>query len=354
MKHFNAKLMTVADFEALQAKAPEELYAVSGDESLLSRLPKSNWIGGTIAYLMTDEAGGLTTRDKLLVQQLPSFGRTPWGISVYDEHTISRITEDAPANGYTFLMIPAFSNVHFVYGKDAPHFKDLFAHPIVGWITGIHLDELGKAKPKVVNGTTGEVYADRALACHVPLPAGKKAVVDIVNIFERAQGPDIRFEADGFSVADCLIDGQKTNFARWLAQNKVDTHVPMIADYGGALINVSIQGVDADAGQVSLYAPVFRGMSYRMAKPVPDYVEAFKSATSGMSREVPFACNCILNYLYGKLEKAQAGLAGPCTFGEIAFQLLNQTMVYFDIVDVAQEAGRKVSPGLAERMATAH
>ncbi|MGH8711661.1 MAG: DUF6976 family protein [Burkholderiales bacterium] len=351
MNTLNTKLITVGDFRALLAKAPDELYVVSGDESLLSRLPKGNWIGGTIAYLMTDETGGLTTRDELLVQQLPITGRRltvrgAWTISVYDQKSIARITEDAPANGYTFLMIPAFSDVHMVYGKEAPHFKNLFMHPIVGWISGVHLDDLGKKKPKVFNGATGEVYEDKALACHVPLPAGKKAILDFVNIFERSESPDIRFETDGFTVTDCSINGQKTNFASWLTQNKVDTQLPMIADYDGALINVSFQKVDTEAGKVVLYAPVFKDTTYRMAMPVPNYVAAFKSATSGMSSDIPFACNCVLNYTYGKLEGAKAGLPGPCTFGEIAFQLLNQTMVYLVVVDVRK--------GIAERMATAH
>ncbi len=354
MENFNGKLMSVADFQALLAKAPEQLFAVSGDESLLSRLPKGNWIGGTIPYLMTDEQGGLTTRDMLLVQQLPSGEREAPAISVYDEKTIAHITEDAPANGYTVLMIPAFSEVHLAYGKEAPHFKDIFDHPIVGWITGIDLNDLGKEKPKVFNGKTGETYADRAIACHVPLPAGKTAVVDIVNIFERSEGPDICFEADGFSVTDCSIDGQKTNFAQWLTQKKADTQLPLIADYNGALINVSIQSVDAKAGTVALYAPVFEGTTYRLAKPVADYVEAFRSATSAMSRDVPFACNCVLNYVYGKLEGARAGLPGPFTFGEIAYQLLNQTMVYCDVVDAAQAKERRVSGGLAQHMALAH
>ena len=104
-------------------------------------------------------------------------------------------------------MIPAFSDVHLTYGKDAPTYKDLFSHPIVGWITGIHLNDLGKETPKVFNGRTGESFADKALACHVPLPAGKAADVEIVNIFERSDGPDIRFETDGFAVTDCSIDG---------------------------------------------------------------------------------------------------------------------------------------------------
>jgi len=324
--------MSVADFQAELEEAPENLYAVSGDERLLARLPRGNWIGGTIPYLMTDEQGGITTRDLLLVHQLPGDALAA-SIAVYDANTIGRITGDAPRNGYTFLMIPAFSDVHLTYGKDAPTYKDLFSHPIIGWITGIDLADLGKEKPKVFDGRTGEAFTDKALACHVPLPAGKAAAVEIVNIFERSDGPDIRFETDGFTVTDCSIDGKRTNFARWLTENAVDTQLPLIADYHGALINVSIQSVDREAGTVALYAPVFRGRTYRSAKPVPDYVQAFRSSTAGMNRDVAFACNCILNFLYGQLEGAHIGLPGPFTFGEIAFQLLNQTMVYCEIVE---------------------
>src|SRR2546422_5487311 len=70
MKNRNGTLMSVADFRAGLAKAPKKLFAVAGDERLLAQLPKGNWVGGTIPYLMTDEDGGLTTRDSLMVQEL--------------------------------------------------------------------------------------------------------------------------------------------------------------------------------------------------------------------------------------------------------------------------------------------
>ena len=352
MKNRNGRLMSVADFQAELAKAPEKLFAVAGDERLLARLPRGNWLGGTIPYLMSDEDGGLTTRDSLMVQELLVDERAAPKIKFYDKNTIARVTEDAPANGYTFVMMPAFSDVHLAYGKDAPRFKDLFAHPIVGWVTGIHLNDLGKETPKVFNGKTGEVFADQAIACHVSLPAGKTADVEIVNIFERSEGPDIRFETDGFGpVTGCSINGKKTNFARWLTDNAVDTKLPLMADYNGALINVSIQGVDPKAGTVSLYAPVFKDRTYRLAKPMPDYVQGFRSVTAGPTHDLAFACNCTLNYVYGKLDGARVGLPGPFTFGEIAYQLLNQTMVYCDVVDAAvpHEGGRY----FAQQMATA-
>ena len=169
---------------------------------------------------MTDELAESRPREQLLVQQLPSDGRAAWRVSTYDANTISRITDDAPENGYTFLLIPAFSDAHLAYGKDAPGFKDLYQHPIIGWITGVHLDDLATKEPKVFNGIVGEVHSDLALACHVPLPADKMAFVDIVNIFARSAGPDMRFATDGFTVTDCSIGGETTNFARWLAQKR--------------------------------------------------------------------------------------------------------------------------------------
>lgn len=344
--------MSLEAFQAQLVKAPDKLYVVSGDERLLSQLPKGNWIGGTTTYLMTDEQGGLTTRDELFVQNLPSDGPSSWAISIYDENTISHITHHAPANGYTFLLIPAFSDVHLAYGQDAPHYEDIFIHPTVGWVTGVHLDDLGKNTPKVFKGKTGESYDDKAIACHVHLPEGNAAEVNIVNIFKQSEGPDIRFEADGFTAANCFIDGKKTNFARWLTDNKVDTQLPLVANYCGASINVSIRNINATTHMVAFYAPVFEGKTYRLAKHVPSYVSAFKAATASVSQNVPFSCNCVLNYFYGKLEGARAGLPGPCTFGEIAYQLLNQTMVYFDVVDV-EEKERKESRGVAKQMAYA-
>jgi len=46
-----------------------------------------------------------------------------------------------------------------------------------------------------------------------------------------------------------------------------------------------------------------------------------------------FTCNCILNYIYGELEGRQLpGPRGPMTFGEVAYQVLNQTMAYLQFV----------------------
>ena len=74
---------------------------------------------------------------------------------------------------------------------------------------------------------------------------------------------------------------------------------------------------------------MFAGVSYRHARPVSDYVSEFTShLPSGLDGRVVFSCNCILNYLFSGLEgRRTGGMVGPITFGEIAYQLLNQTFV---------------------------
>ncbi|MEW6405131.1 MAG: hypothetical protein AB1649_25330, partial [Chloroflexota bacterium] len=88
--------------------------------------------------------------------------------------------------------------------------------------------------------------------------------------------------------------------------------------------------------QVHLYAPVFAGVTYKHAKPIMDYVSQFTSKLpTELSKHPAFSCNCILNYLYSSLEgKPTGAITGPTTFGEVVYQLLNQTMAYLTITDL--------------------
>ena len=127
-------------------------------------------------------------------------------------------------------------------------------------------------------------------------------------------------------------DGVADNFARWLTEHNVDARLPLVADYCGAMINTSIQAVDAAAGTVRCYAPVFPQIKYRVAAPIGDYPTEFARAVERTNVEPTFACNCILNHLYGDLEGRRTGeVTGPITFGEIAYHLVNQTVVYLSV-----------------------
>jgi hypothetical protein len=279
--------------------------------------------------------GGVTAVDKVFVSDITDQVERA-EVRSYSTQELRRISADYPENGFTVLNVPAFGELHSTFAKEVQTYDGVFHSPLYGWISGVHVSEIGKRAPKTFAGD-GTPLGDRASALHVTLPAGKAAKVDIINLFAQGDGAEIEFAADGFeSKGDCLIGGKPGNLASFVAANKIDAKLPLVADYQGAMVNVSLQEVDAAAGKTTFYAPVFKGVKYKFAAPVLDYIRAFERhlATIG-TNSIALSCNCILNYLYAELEGKKTGpIVGPITFGEIAYILLNQTLVYLSIESV--------------------
>jgi hypothetical protein len=325
-------LQTIAEVNRKIATGQPLLLA--GSEQALGQLGKGNWIAGTIPYFM-DAGGGTCSESEIFVSELPA-SVTGFEIREYSLETLPSVCKDAPNNGFTFIIIPAGSPVHVAYAQDAPSYEELFLKPVVGWVAGVHLSRIQEDHPKVFNGQTGKSCSDCAMVMHVSLPDGKLATIDIVNVFKPGSGDAIIFPSSGFEVRECSINGKACNFAKYLMSTKQDTRLPLTADYNGSVVNISVQGVDEAKGVVKLYAPVFPGMEYKFAAPVSDYLAAFAAAAQNRNDIASFSCNCILNYVYAGLEGKQTGnITGPMTFGEIAHQLLNQTMVRLLVRDVA-------------------
>ncbi len=321
--------------EAKKMIAANRVLILAGDEKVLSQLPPGNWIGGTIPYFVGDH-GGEFSQSKIFVTEMPEY-ITQTEITVYTPENISEIYKNAPHNGFTFVIIPATSKTHLSFALNAPTYEQFAYSPLIGWITGVNLEELGKTTPKIFNGQGKPSYQEEgAVTLRVHLPAGKAAEVGIINIFEQGDGSTIQFEQDGFSAKEAIIDGTKQNLADFLTKNQADIKLPLVADYCGAMVNVSFQNIDVKSGEVKFYAPVFKDITYRQAKVVGDYVNKFiENIPSDLGKDIFFSCNCILNYLYSNLQGRQTGnFIGPATFGEIAYQLLNQTLAYLIIVDV--------------------
>lgn len=303
---------------------------VAGSESLLRKLPAGNWIGGTMRYFVTTDGGSQST-DRLFVTEL---GVDPAAVTIrsYDAGELPQVGMDAPDNGFSLLIIPSGSPAMLEYARRAPYYAGLFRTPIVGWVAGVSFGDLGRVAPRVFDGLRGQRETSRAVALHARLPRTQLARIDIVNMFRPGPGPVITFPEDALSASECFVNGRATNLARHLSETRADTRLPLVADYAGALVNTSFQSVDAEAGLVTFYAPVFRNIAYRLAAPVADYGRAFQAAVEAADLEPRFTCGCILNYVYGDLEgRPVGGLAGPMTFGEIAYQLLNQTVVCLSV-----------------------
>ena len=311
-----------------------EFLIIAADESLLSQLPSGNWIGGSIPYFMA-ESGGEVSKDKIFVNTVKGVeGNSQPRITIYDSQSISRIAADAPDNGFTIAVVPAGSDVHAEYAQNAPSYQNMFFSPLMGWVAGVHLDDVESSSAKTVFGPGAMLAADKAVAMHVSLPEGQMANVHIVNLFEQGKGDKITFPSTNFKVDTCFVNGTETNFSEYISSNNIDTRLPLVADYNGLNVNVSVQAVNS--ADVALYAPVFADVEYQFAEPVADYVSTFNEAMSGQdTSKASYGCNCILNFLYSELEGKKTGsLMGPITFGEIAYQLLNQTLVYMTIDDL--------------------
>jgi hypothetical protein len=302
---------------------------LAGEEKLLASLPPGNWIGGTIPYFMAAE-GGCLCQDKIFVTEC-TFG-TQATTKAYAKSELPAIYQDGGDGEISFVILPADSSVHTEFALNAPRYKTFAEHPLLGWISGVNLSELEKSTPKVFCGSPRPL-ADAAAVLRVKLPANQFVQIGIINLFEPGQGDTITFKQGGFAVTTASVNGKECNLAAYLAGIGADSRLPLVANYCGAMVNVSFKAVNQDNGRVEFYAPVVPNTEYKLAAPVADYVSAFEARLKTLAPgNIVFSCNCILNYLYSKLEGHRTGgIVGPITFGEIAYQLLNQTLVYVEL-----------------------
>lgn len=301
---------------------------IAADDSLLKQLPKGNWIGGTTPYFISEE-GGLITKERLFVDEIDYAEEIR--VEAYGKYNIFQIVEECYDNGLTMLIIPYGSQVATKYAKEAPEVEELLMHPTIGWISGFDLETGGTAR--VYDGTRGESYTDKAVAMYIKLPEGKSAMINMINIFsDDKTDPIIQFNDNDLSVTNCIVNGQDVNLSEYIRKKGIDIKMPLVADYNGSYINTSIKEVTDST--VSFYAPVFRNIEYRFAVDVEDYAAKFRERINEAGAHRPaLSCNCILNYQFGNLKGQKIPpYTGPVTFGEVAYQLLNQTLVYCEIL----------------------
>lgn len=311
---------------------------LAGDEDALARLPKGNWIAGTTSYFMTKEFGGAEDNDMVFVTDISCMASS-FTIRKYKQNDLCHVYEASPKPGFTFLIIPMFSDAHLSFSVNAPNYNNFASHPLVGWISGTNVKDIGRKKPKVFDGTTLESFENDAIAFHVMLDAGKIAQINIINLFEPGEGDAVMFDSDGVAPENIVVDGEMRNFYDYVIDHGIDTKLPLVADYYGAKINVSFNGIDKDKRKITFGTPVLCGIRYKHAKFVADYIKEFQKIlsldASASYNNIAFSCNCFLNYMYSRLEgKKTDPFYGPITFGEIAYQLLNQTLVYLELLDV--------------------
>jgi hypothetical protein len=328
--------------EVARRIAAGKALVVAGDESALVQLPRGTWIGGTTPYFMT-ERGGLHTRDLVFATEVAG-APDQVRVVVHDAASLSRLYTEIPDHGYGVVLMPLFSEAELAFAVGAPSFDGFASRPLVGWVAGTELADPRRLEPKVFDGTTGRALTQEAVVMHVTLPASAAVELGIVNIFTASDGDVLGFPEAGFSAREVVVDGERRSFVEYLAETGLDVRRPLVGEYGGAGLNVGIREVDAAAGVVRFWAPVFPGISYRHAAPVGDYVGAFLARAppqvlAAGSAGLAFCCNCYSNYSHGQLEGKRTGpFVGPIVFGEIAYQLCNETLVYLSRAELPPTA----------------
>lgn len=324
------KLLTIA--EASSAIQSGHCLSLAGSEEALDQLPAGNWVAGTIPYFMTQD-GGVVDRGHVFVTDLSVFGAGT--VTSYAADNLEGISRNCPETGFALTIIPAGSQCHQRFAAEASTYEFAFLKPTVGWIAGMHLSDLGTVSAKVYDGRTKTKYEDQAVVAYLTPAGDKLPVIEIVNLFEPGDGDLLRFNETSFATKEVVVNGEKRDFSAYIREKGFDHgQLPLVGDFAGARINVSLQSVGQAGEPTTMYAPVFTGVDYRFARPIGSYAQSFRERLAGQENEgTVFSCNCILNFLFGELEgKKIGGADGPVTFGEIAYQLLNQTQVAVRLV----------------------
>jgi hypothetical protein len=325
-------LCDLAEVNALIANGRTLL--VAGTEELLSRLNPGIWIGGSAVSFMGPD-GGVTDRDHIFVTDLTDVIQSARVVR-YRETTLKDISADYQDDGFSVLIVPGLSPIHSAFAHEAQGYSGIFHSPLIGWVSAVDVSEIGSKRPTVFAGS-GDALRDEAVAMHVLLKPEFAANIDMVNVFVQGDGPAIEFDEDCWSTGpECHIDGERMRLSDYIVAEKIDTRLPLVGIFGTAMINVSIRSVNQDSRTVDFYSPAFKGVQYRFAKPVADYTAAFDRYLASREKVTPaYSCNCLLNFLYADLKGKRTGdFMGPITFGEIAYVLMSQTLVYLRISEI--------------------
>ncbi len=312
--------------EVIDLIKDDRILLLAGDEKNLDKLPKGNWIAGTIPYFM-DKDGCCFSTDLVHVTDITDVVED-FKLVEYNEDNINNIMADEYGNGFTVLIFPALANVMKKFSLEVPNYNGLYKNPLTGWVAGVRYEEVGQRIPKAYN--SNQKLENSGVAMHVKLPENKLARLEIINLYKQGDGDTITFLEDGYNSNRCIINGKEQSLYDYLIAMGMDDKLPLVADYAGAKINISMI-FDHENKNAILYAPVFKDVEYKIASAhCIDYQKEFVKAIKNIdSSSIAFNCNCMMNYFIFELEgKKFENISAPISFGEIAYHLVNQTFTY--------------------------
>lgn len=291
------KYLYTVEETAEMIKAGKKL-VLAGDMALLEQLPDGDWIAGTSPYFMTPE-GGIVNTEKIFVSDLTS-SVSEIQFKTYDADSLKNIYIDGYEDGYTFLIIPPYSKVQESFAFGAPEYEGFASKPLCGWVAAHMFDQRQIEVGKTYCRSAKSASAELAVAMHVKLPANKYAEMNLVNFYEPREDITIEFLETSLAVKNVLVNGEKVNLAKYIADNNLDPDLPIMTDAFSQLTNVSIHMINGDT--VTVFAPVFQGVPYKLAKPVENLPQKMLDYKNPDPVSPDAGCMCMLCYLRGEQE----------------------------------------------------
>ncbi len=305
---------------------------LSGSEKALSGLPAGKWIGGTTPYFM--DGVGKLDEDKIFVDDFTLIAQDS-KLEVFDSSNIQDIAKKGFKNGFIVMTMPIDSDVYFQFSDHSLEYDNIYDNPLVGFVSCCKFEDFGNVQTYSVSGIDGKLVSDKAVALYVALPDYLTARCEIMNFDTIDENTSkVVFPKTSFVQSDCLIDGKPGNISDYfenVVKAKLGKYTQMITSQNGALINRDPRVVNTKTGETSFFSPVYAGDEYYLVKNGSDYFKMFNDNLKSKTADVVTCLSCISYYFGGNFEGRSICKNGVYAFGEIAYQLLNKTIVTLEI-----------------------
>mgnify|MGYP000848624590 CR=1 FL=1 len=315
----------------------ERILVLSALDEYLAVLPTGNWIGGS-----ANRIKDLTYNDQgepLLIQvnDLTQWVRSIH-INSYQSFNFDSIDTDSYSNGFSIIIIPAFSSIHLSFAIYKATISLPLKQPIIGWVAGSDCGTDAMRESVVIDGSTGEFYPERVVVMHCALQDGYKAWYDIINPFEvDYTQPRFKFQRSSFNITECSVlergrsadltseeieraKNSRITFKEYAAEHGLLLRkaFPFITEIRGEKVPLAIMLMDEGRGIVCA-SPTIPGLEYSVAKYATD--EEFLCSTHSDTAILTIHC---INTLYS----APSDIA---SYGEVARYLYNLVTIRLHI-----------------------
>jgi hypothetical protein len=298
------------------------LYLIlAGNREALQQLPAGNWIGGATPCYVSSGAPNEIAKDQLYVNQLPEYVAGV-ELKTYDADHLKHIFTEGPDNGFTVLLLPFASEILQEYALHAFDYENFGLVPLVGWVAGTGNTWETLQTDIVMYGPDVTTHPNKAVVMHVELPADKYAEIHIHSPFKIRPEVTVVFEENTVSPQDAIINGERQNLREYMLRHNINFVHPLIVNLAGINICVTF---NYDAKQLTTMTALFKGVSYYFSEP--------DMQVWGIPQDRIYAL-CCLYYVQNPDPERLCRMTGPVTYGEIGYQIVNQSIVFLTVGDL--------------------